>query len=67
MSDAVSSQRMCYEATAETYDSEHGEREHVVALHLLAAYIQLNGICGVLDVAAGTGRAMRFLKTLFPI
>ena len=66
MSDAVSRQRMYYEATAENYDSAHTEREHVVALHLLSALISSAEIRSVLDVGAGTGRAMRFLKARFP-
>ena len=66
MTDAVTRQRAYYAATAETYDNAHVEPEHVAALHLLAAYIQLNGIQSVLDVGAGTGRAMRFLKARFP-
>lgn len=59
-------QRRYYEATADAYDASHAEREHVVALHLLAAFIEMNGIRSVLDVGAGTGRAMRFLKDRFP-
>jgi ubiquinone/menaquinone biosynthesis C-methylase UbiE len=55
-----------YEETAERYDASHSEREHVVALHVVAAFIELNGIKSVLDVGAGTGRAMRFLKQRFP-
>jgi SAM-dependent methyltransferase len=59
-------QRAYYEATAADYDTAHEEREHVVALHLLASYIELNHVRSVLDVGAGTGRAMRFLKMRFP-
>jgi SAM-dependent methyltransferase len=66
MTDAVTRQRAYYGATAQAYDAAHVEREHVVALHLLAAYIELNGIRSVLDVGAGTGRAMRFLRGRFP-
>lgn len=66
MTDAVRLQRSYYEATADSYDTSHAENEHVVALHLLAAYISIRGIGSVLDVGAGTGRAMRFLKTRFP-
>jgi ubiquinone/menaquinone biosynthesis C-methylase UbiE len=64
--DEVDRQRTYYEATADSYDDAHVEREHVVALHLLAGYIELASIQSVLDVGAGTGRAMRFLKTRFP-
>ena len=66
MADAVKLQRGYYEATADNYDAAHIEREHVVALHLLAAFISLNGVRSVLDVGAGTGRAMRFLRARFP-
>lgn len=64
--DPVLRQRAYYEATAGDYDNAHEEREHIVALHLLASYIELNDIRSVLDVGAGTGRAMRFLKGRFP-
>jgi ubiquinone/menaquinone biosynthesis C-methylase UbiE len=66
MTDAVTRQRAYYEATANSYDTAHVEQEHVVALHLLAAYIEIAGIKSVLDVGAGTGRAMRFLRARFP-
>lgn len=62
----VERQRKYYEATAGAYDESHAEREHWVALHLLAAFIEMAGIRSVLDVGAGTGRAMRFLKSRFP-
>jgi ubiquinone/menaquinone biosynthesis C-methylase UbiE len=64
--DAIARQRAYYEATAESYDTSHAEWEHVVALHLLAGYVELAGVKSVLDVGAGTGRAMRFLKARFP-
>jgi ubiquinone/menaquinone biosynthesis C-methylase UbiE len=66
MTDAVVRQRAYYEATADSYDTAHVEREHIVALHLLAGYIELAGVKSVLDLGAGTGRAMRFLKVRFP-
>lgn len=59
-------QRDYYSRTANLYDEAHVEREHVVALHLLAAFIEFSGITSVLDVGAGTGRAMRFLRNRFP-
>jgi ubiquinone/menaquinone biosynthesis C-methylase UbiE len=59
-------QRKYYETTAQDYDASHAEREHVVALHLLAAFIEMNQVRSVLDVGAGTGRAMRFLRERFP-
>lgn len=66
MIDEVQIQREYYAKTAQTYDSGHTEREHVVAGHLLAAFIKLNEIRSVLDVGAGTGRAMRFLREHCP-
>jgi len=66
MTDAVEFQRRYYEATADSYDASHIEREHVVALHLLAAFVSMNGIRSILDVGAGTDRAMRFLLAHFP-
>lgn len=66
MTDAVALQRAYYEATAASYDASHVEHEHIVALHFLAGYIELGGVRSVLDVGAGTGRAMRFLKARFP-
>lgn len=66
MTDAAQIQRAYYEETAQSYDDSHAEREHVVALHYLAAFIELHDIRSVLDVGAGTGRAMRFLKARFP-
>lgn len=66
MTDAVALQRAYYEATSASYDASHVEHEHIVALHLLAGYIELGGVRSVLDVGAGTGRAMRFLKARFP-
>lgn len=66
MTNAVTRQRAYYEETAAGYDTAHVEREHIVALHLLAEYIELANVRSVLDVGAGTGRAMRFLKSRFP-
>ena len=66
MTDAVALQRAYYEATADAYDTAHTEREHVVALHMLAGYIAMAEVRSVLDVGAGTGRGMRFLKARFP-
>jgi ubiquinone/menaquinone biosynthesis C-methylase UbiE len=66
MNEPVELQRKYYEATASQYDASHAENEHVVALHMLSAFIEMNGIKSVLDVGAGTGRAMRFLKERFP-
>lgn len=66
MTDPVEIQREYYSRTAKDYDTGHTEHEHVVAGHLLAAFIKLNNIQSVLDVGAGTGRAMRFLRDQCP-
>jgi ubiquinone/menaquinone biosynthesis C-methylase UbiE len=60
-------QRQYYARTAAEYDLQHGtEKEHVLAMHLLAAYIEHDGIRSVLDVGAGTGRAMSWLRDRVP-
>ncbi len=66
MSDAVAIQREYYTRTADVYNQSHAEPEHVMALHLLAAFINMTGVKSVLDVGAGTGRAMRFLRMSCP-
>ncbi len=66
MSSAVEKQNAYYAETAVLYDNMHSESEHVLALHLLASFIELNEIRSILDVGAGTGRAMGWLKQRFP-
>src|ERR1700733_236538 len=66
MSSAIARQKTYYAETASHYDEMHDEPEHLVALHLLAAFIQFYNIRSVLDVGAGTGRAMGWLKQRFP-
>jgi len=44
----------------------HAEPEHQLALHLLAAFIECFDVGSILDVGAGTGRAMAWLKHRFP-
>jgi ubiquinone/menaquinone biosynthesis C-methylase UbiE len=66
MTDQIKIQRDYYARTAQHYDHAHTEPEHLVALHLLAAFIDLVGVKSVLDVGAGTGRAMRFLRERCP-
>jgi ubiquinone/menaquinone biosynthesis C-methylase UbiE len=63
---AVEAQREYYERTAAGYDAAHTEPEHILALHLLAAFIEKEQINSILDVGAGTGRAMVWLKQRFP-
>lgn len=44
----------------------HEEPEHLLALHLLTAFIERYDIRSILDVGAGTGRAMGWLKQRYP-
>ena len=66
MSSAVERQKAYYANTASHYDDMHNEPEHLLALHLLTAFIELHNIRSILDVGAGTGRAMGWLKQRFP-
>jgi ubiquinone/menaquinone biosynthesis C-methylase UbiE len=59
-------QQQYYAETAEHYDGMHSEPEHELALRLLAAYIELHNIQSILDVGAGTGRTVLWLKQRFP-
>src|ERR1035441_7036703 len=61
-------QRNYYAKTATQYDDMHDleDKPHLLALHLLAGYIEFHGIRSVLDVGAGTGRAMLWLHRRFP-
>jgi SAM-dependent methyltransferase len=55
-------QRQHYAKTAASYDTELGQSpEHELALYLLLAVIDSLKAESVLDVGAGTGRALRFL------
>ena len=57
-----------YAASASKYDEYHEstDREHLVALHYMAALIKFHDIKSVLDVGAGTGRVAKFLSQQFP-
>jgi ubiquinone/menaquinone biosynthesis C-methylase UbiE len=66
MASATEIQRMYYDKTASQYDRMHVEPEHKLALHLLAAFIECFSVRSILDVGAGTGRAMGWLKNRFP-
>jgi ubiquinone/menaquinone biosynthesis C-methylase UbiE len=65
----VELQRQYYAQTAKNYDAMHltHDLEHTLALHLLASYIEFYQIRSVLDVGAGTGRALLWLKQRFPV
>ena len=66
MTSEVERQRSYYRSTAPQYDDAHAELEHVHALHLLGAYVELNDVRSILDIGAGTGRAMLWLRERFP-
>lgn len=68
MTKEIEIQRQYYAQTANCYDEMHLEKdqEHVLALHLLAGYIEFYQIRSVLDVGAGTGRTVLWLKNRFP-
>ncbi len=55
-----------YTQTAECYDKKHLDIEHILAVHILAAYIEFYNIKTVLDVGAGTGKTVHWLKNRFP-
>jgi ubiquinone/menaquinone biosynthesis C-methylase UbiE len=62
------SQAEYYARTAERYDDwhVHEEDEHSRALHIMSAFIRLNGLSSVLDVGSGTGRGLRHLAREHP-
>lgn len=68
MTQEIELQRLYYAQTASSYDEMHldKDQEHVLALHLLAGYIEFYQIRSVLDVGAGTGRTVLWLKNRFP-
>jgi len=69
MDDATERQRRYYADTAGRYDEMHlhgGEDEHYFALSFLSGMIPHFGIRSVLDVGAGTGRSVAWLKAHSP-
>lgn len=62
----VAIQRQYYAKTAQKYDDMHNEPEHQLALNLLSGYIAFYNIKSVLDVGAGTGTTLLWLKERFP-
>lgn len=68
MTKEIEIQRQYYAQTANSYDEMHleNDQEHVLALHLLAGYIEFYQIQSVLDVGAGTGRTVLWLNNRFP-
>lgn len=55
-------QQARYTQVAADYDSLHADIEHIVALSFLTGMLDFAKVKSVLDVGAGTGRAMRFLQ-----
>src|SRR5512135_2056687 len=64
MVDAVTLQRDYYARTAAQYETMHDE--HALAFAFMRAAIDLLAIRSVLDVGAGTGRAVLDLKRSHP-
>jgi SAM-dependent methyltransferase len=67
-SEASARQAEYYEATSEAYDSMHVAEndEHMVALGHVSDLIAGRGFRSVLDVGAGTGRAIAYLSRRHP-
>ncbi|VVC83064.1 class I SAM-dependent methyltransferase [Sideroxydans sp. CL21] len=68
ISSEIKLQRDYYARTANVYEELHVQEgdEHYFALAWMAALIGQYGYRSVLDVGAGTGRGLIFLKTMFP-
>jgi ubiquinone/menaquinone biosynthesis C-methylase UbiE len=65
----VEIQRRYYADTASTYDTMHGGEEarcHDVALAMMLGFVDLLGVRSILDVGAGTGRAVAQIKAARP-
>lgn len=60
----VERQRRYYAGTAHLYDSMHLNKkdEHFLALSFLISSFEYLGIKSVLDIGAGTGRALQYIK-----
>lgn len=63
-------QKQYYERTAAHYDAMHldtnADTEHILALHFLSSMITHFNIKSILDIGAGTGRTIAFLKQQHP-
>jgi len=61
-------QRQYYSQTSHIYDDLHllSDQEHYLALHLIKGYIDFYKIRSVLDIGAGTGRSLLWLKKYCP-
>lgn len=63
-SDEITQQRQYYAETAHLYDAMHlnTKDEHFFALFFLIASLEYLGIRSVLDIGAGTGRSLQYIK-----
>jgi ubiquinone/menaquinone biosynthesis C-methylase UbiE len=62
-------QKEYYEKTAAQYDSmhvTHADQEHQIALEIMGAYLRYYRITSILDIGAGTGRTINYIKSHFP-
>jgi len=63
-------QKQYYSQTAKEYDTLHLDSgvdpEHNIALAFMGSMIELHGIKSILDIGAGTGRAISYLKAKYP-
>jgi len=66
MEEAARIQRTRYANIASHYEQVHNDPEHVVAMAFLDGMLGYLGAESVLDVGAGTGRTMSFLKRVRP-
>lgn len=66
--DAANRQREYYAQTASSYDSNHvsNDDEHMRALAFFSGIARQLDHSSILDVGAGTGRGVRFLKKVLP-
>ena len=64
MGDEITKQRQYYAKAAHLYDVMHlnTKDEHFFALSFLIASLQYLGISSVLDIGAGTGRTIQYIK-----
>ena len=66
--EAILLQRNYYASTADAYDHDQvaDDDEHMRALAFFGGFARSKDHGSVLDVGAGTGRAVRYLKAVFP-
>ena len=65
--DDILLQRQYYRNTAQHYDSSHlAGSEHMIALSAFVGLVKNFPHASFLDVGAGTGRGIAFLRSVFP-